>query len=50
MFDTITDIFTDAFVLLPLLIVFVVVVGLISWAVNFFSHDRSAARAKFLVK
>ncbi len=37
MFDTITDICADAFVLLPLLIVFVVVIGLISWRLTSFS-------------
>jgi hypothetical protein len=36
MLDAITDILTDALVLAPLLIVFVVVIGLISWAVNFY--------------
>ena len=36
MLDAITDTLADALVLLPVLIVFVVVIGLISWAVNFF--------------
>jgi uncharacterized protein HemY len=36
MLDAITDILTDALVLLPLLVVVVVVIGLISWAVNLF--------------
>ena len=43
MLNAITDILTNALVLLPLLIVVVVVIGLISWALNFFFPDRRAA-------
>ena len=45
MLDAITDILTYVFVLLPLLMVFLVVVGLIFLGINFFFPARKDGRA-----